>query len=335
MISNVRRWVAGVGLAGGAAIIGMATAHADTPDDVIGQAIQLLNQGDAVLLAAPTADLGAKQADILAEQATAGTQFDPLFEQLGSAEEAMSPGDQSFLAGADEQLVTAAQNILSADQAFVAADQAGDLSSNSFAPADLPVIDADLGMAGANFSLLGDAVLAVFDPNLDALGASSASATPAADGSLATDIGLLNTAQADVTDAFNVLGQPQPTPDIFNQIEAIQTPLLSSDNSFVSGLGDVLFNGPDQQLAQASEAMLSAADAFSADPTGTDGLNLVSTAFQFDGSLLFENLPADVIGKVTDDVFGLSSAADIASSLDPVAAVDPSTIADVLSSIGL
>jgi hypothetical protein len=332
MVTNVRRWVAGVGLAGGAAIIGMGTAHADTPDDVIGQAVQLLNQGDSVLLAAPTADLGAKQADILAEQATFGTQFDSILEQIGSEEEAMSPGDQSFLAGADEQLVTAAQNILSADQGFVTADQAGDLSSNSFIPADLPVLDADLGMAGANFGVLGDAFLAIFDPNLDAL---SASATPAADGSLATDIGLLNTAQADLTDAFNVLGQPQPTPDIFSQIEAIQTPLLSSDNSFASGLGDVLFNGPDQQLAQASEAMLSAADAFSADPTGTDGLNLVSTAFQFDGSLLFDNLPADVIGKVADQLFDLSPAADLGSSLDPVAAVDPSIIADVLSSIGL
>ena len=35
--------------------------------------------------------LSALQAGVLADQATAGTQFDPLFEQIGSAEEEMSP----------------------------------------------------------------------------------------------------------------------------------------------------------------------------------------------------------------------------------------------------
>jgi hypothetical protein len=47
MISNrrtvrrVRQWSTGVGLAAAAAaVIGMGTAHADTPDDVLGQAGQ-------------------------------------------------------------------------------------------------------------------------------------------------------------------------------------------------------------------------------------------------------------------------------------------------------
>jgi hypothetical protein len=151
------------------------------------------------------------------------------------------------------------------------------------------------------------------------IGAAGAPAANADDGSLATDIGLLSTAQADLTDTLNVLGGSQAVPDIFGQIEAIQTPLLSSDNSLISGLGEILFNGPDQQLAQASDTLLSAANTFTASPTATDGLDLISAGFGFDGSLLFGNLPADVFGKLTEQVLGLGSAAggaatDVATS---------------------
>lgn len=51
-----------------AAVIGAAiapAARADTPEDVMDQAIQYLNQGTTVLDAAGTADLSARQADIL------------------------------------------------------------------------------------------------------------------------------------------------------------------------------------------------------------------------------------------------------------------------------
>ena len=55
--SGVRWWATGVGLAGAAlaaAMIG-SVAHAETPDDVMDQAIQDLMQGTSVLDAAPTA----------------------------------------------------------------------------------------------------------------------------------------------------------------------------------------------------------------------------------------------------------------------------------------
>ncbi|HYX99667.1 MAG TPA: hypothetical protein VE908_08985 [Mycobacterium sp.] len=133
-----------------------------------------------------------------------------------------------------------------------------------------------------------------------------------------------------MTDAFNVwtqaYGEPPPSSDtltqLISQTEAIQTPLLSSDNSLLSGLGESLFNGPDQQLAQASDTFLSAADAYAADPSTTTGLDAASTSLQFDESLLFTSLPSNVIGEVIDQVLHLGGS-DIASA----AATDPATSA--------
>jgi hypothetical protein len=146
---------------------------------------------------------------------------------------------------------------------------------------------------------------------------------------LSTDIGLLNSAETNVTDAFNVwtqaYGEAPPSSDTLTQLitqtEAIQTPLLSSDNSLLSGLGESLFNGPDQQLAQAGETFLSAADAYAADPSTATGLDAASASLQFDESLLFTSLPSNVVGEVVDevlhlggsDIFG-AAATDLASS---------------------
>jgi len=94
----------------------------NSPDDVIDQAVLDLNHGAAVLDAAPTADLSAKQADDLANQVTLSSQLDSALDHLRTAQDGLSAADQTFLGDADEQLVSASQNILSADQAFVAAD---------------------------------------------------------------------------------------------------------------------------------------------------------------------------------------------------------------------
>lgn len=148
----------------------------------------------------------------------------------------------------------------------------------------------------------------------------SAPAAHADDGSLATDIGLLNSAETDAIDALTAFDQvsgnappadfPTNLIDLTEKFEAIQTPLLSSDNTLVSGLGDVLFNGPDQQLAQSSDAFLVAAEAFAADPSSSiNELDAVSTAFQYTGSLLFDQLPADVVGGIIDRLLGFDIAA--------------------------
>jgi hypothetical protein len=166
---QVRRWGVVIGTAAAAAMIAMGTAHADTPDDVIDQAVLDLNQGAAVLDAAPTADLSAKQAEDLANQVTLSSQLDSALDQLRSAQDGLSAADQTFLGDADEQLVSASQNILSADQAFVAADQAGDLSGSGFASADLTLIEADLGLIPAAFDVTGASILAEFDPDIGSL----------------------------------------------------------------------------------------------------------------------------------------------------------------------
>ncbi|WP_343709866.1 hypothetical protein [Mycobacterium sp.] len=162
------------------------------------------------------------------------------------------------------------------------------------------------------------------------IGMAGAPAARADDGALATDIGLLDTAAADTTEAFTMLtnqpgvvigiGNPDLLTGAINQFEAIQTPLLSSDNSFLSGLGDSLFNGPDQQLAQTSDVLVTAVQSYIADPSSTTDADVLSATFQYDDSVAFDSLPANVIGEVIDQVFGIggydtagASATDVAS----------------------
>jgi hypothetical protein len=164
---------------------------------------------------------------------------------------------------------------------------------------------------------------------------------------LSTDIGLLETAQTDVSDGLTAIGQlpgvggtpPAELGDLIGKFEAIQTPLLSSDNSVVSGLADSLFNGPDQQLAQSGEAFLSAADAYAADPTSlTNTVDVLSATFQWSDSLLFDSLPANVIGKLTDFVLGNDiaspgAATELAASASSAAATPGDVIGQAIADL--
>lgn len=141
----------------------LTSSAAATPDDVIGQAITDLNQGTALLDAAPTSDLGTDWAQYLSNQETSIPLLESGLTQIGSVQDGLAATDQTFLAGVDEQLVTAAQNILTADQGIVVADQAGDLSGNLASnPADIPLIDADFSLFSADFTALYDTILAGF-----------------------------------------------------------------------------------------------------------------------------------------------------------------------------
>lgn len=144
-----------------------ASSAAATPDDVIGQAIADLNQGAAVLDAAPTADLIAQQANTLADSINLDTELQSPLAQMATFQDGFSAADQTYLANADEQLVTAAANMLSADQAFVAADQAGDLSGSSFNSTDLTLIESALGLLSADFHVGGAELFALFTGGLD------------------------------------------------------------------------------------------------------------------------------------------------------------------------
>jgi hypothetical protein len=170
------------------------------------------------------------------------------------------------------------------------------------------------------------------------VGMGTAPAALADDGSLATDIGLLNSAATNVTEGFNVWTQaygeaPPSSADLtqaITQFEADQTPLLSSDNSLLSGLGEALFNGPDQQLAQASDAFLSAAEAYAADPSSATGLDAASASLQFDESLLFDSAPANLIGQVIDQVFHLGGSDIVSAAATDLAASASATPDDVI-----
>jgi hypothetical protein len=170
------------------------------------------------------------------------------------------------------------------------------------------------------------------------IGVASAPAALADDGSLATDIGLLDSAATNVTEGFNVWTQaygeaPPSSADLtqaITQFEADQTPLLSSDNSLLSGLGESLFNGPDQQLAQASDTFLSAAEAYAADPSTTNGLDTASASLQFDDSLLFDSGPANLIGQVIDQVLHLGGSDTASAAATDLATSASATPDDVM-----
>jgi hypothetical protein len=134
---------------------------------VMGQAIADLNQGTAVLDAAPTADLSARQADILADSENLNTELVSPLSQMATLQDGLSAADQTYLANADEQFVTAAANMLSADQAFVAADQAGDLTGSSLNSTDLGLLDGALGLLSADFNVGGAELFALFTGGLD------------------------------------------------------------------------------------------------------------------------------------------------------------------------
>jgi hypothetical protein len=167
----VRRCSVGLGMAAGAvmaAIIGLATAHADGIDDLLSQAGQDLTQGVQALDQVPTSSLDVFQAAGLATQET--IQTGPALRLLDTAETfqaGLPAADQTspLLLDADEQLGQAYAGLLDADQGFLAAAQAGDLGTGITAlPAELSLIDADLSVLGADFNVAATDFVAMFDP---------------------------------------------------------------------------------------------------------------------------------------------------------------------------
>ncbi|WP_154677651.1 hypothetical protein [Mycolicibacter icosiumassiliensis] len=154
--------------------------------------------------------------------------------------------------------------------------------------------------------------------------------TALADGSDVTDLDLISSASANAIEAFSIISKTSGDAPLdtsryasdFTQLEGIERPLLTSDNETFSGLGHLLFDGPDQQLSQTSEAFLSAAQEYAADPSLSNELAAATTSFQMDGAVLFDALPSLVVGKIVDQIFDLggfdagNAGADLASAFD-------------------
>ncbi len=172
---RVRRWGTGFGLASAgvvaAAMMGVATAHADDADELVSQAVSDLAHANQVLDQVPVTSLDPLQAAIFDEQET--IQTGPAADLLNTAQtfqDGLPAADQTspLLLDVDHQLVQAYSGLLDADQGFLTADQAGDLSgpgASVFLP-DLSLIDANLVTLGADFNVSATDFFASFDPGI-------------------------------------------------------------------------------------------------------------------------------------------------------------------------
>ena len=343
---RVRQWSTGAVLAASTVVLGMGTAGADTPDDVIGQTIAELNQGNVVLDAASTADLSTRQADALVEQTTLSTQTDPILLQLEALQGNLPDGDQTLLGSVDEQLITAAQNVVSADQAFVAADQAGELGSNSFLSVDLTTFEADLGLGGALLNADFESFLTLFDPGFATAGAASAAAITAA-----TPAELLSQASTDYTEANQVLTAIPDDPGFTSftgeviaqqdmdlhdiaQLATSETALSSYDNGVLTELLNPIFTSVNQGWDQASEAALNASQALqTAVASGSE--TAIDTAIFGEIGPNFDSFGPGLSSTFIDlGAHFLTGLDPISAGVDTASAIDPGIVADLLSSIG-
>ena len=396
MISNRRtvrgvlQWSTGAGLAA-AAMIGMGTAQADTPDDVVGQTLAAASSGnqydpavfayssDPSNLFSPVYSIqpvGPEDVQVTTDATGAvyGTQdFSlsslgiPVDTFTGNVEYTpLSGTGLSFIAGElggyTETITTLGSpgTLLPESTAFLV-DEFGLGYGNVF--------EESMNSAGTS-ATVGDFVLTPFgDKNITpivdlflpkgvgindvagaapdlAASASSASATPDdVIGQAITDLNqsttLLDTAStADLgTRAAVLLSNSEALPTQVDpgltQLASLQDQLSASDQTSLAGV--------DEQLVTAAQNLLTADQGFiaadqagelsgngltSADWTllGAD-LHVLGSAIHASGATLFD--------AFTGGLDTTSSAADIASSLDPATAVDPSIFADLFSSIGL
>jgi hypothetical protein len=153
---HVRQWGAGFGLtAAAAALIGLGTAHADTPDDVLGQADQDLIQAVDAVQQAPTTGLDSDELGIITGQESQLYNMEGLVTNLESMQDRLPIADQAGLADVDQGVLNADQQVLEAAQAFLSADQAGDLATSSGALAtNLDLVEPGLATFGPLFDAL-------------------------------------------------------------------------------------------------------------------------------------------------------------------------------------
>lgn len=138
MISGVRRWATGVGLASGAAVaaamIGAAAvpaARADAIDDLLLQSEGDINDAATIYSGIDASLLPAKQAANIGGEVSALQGQADLVSQIQSQQDALPEALQSSsqLVAADNQLAAASGDLLSAVNTYVNAADAGDYST--------------------------------------------------------------------------------------------------------------------------------------------------------------------------------------------------------------
>jgi hypothetical protein len=360
---RVRHWSAGAGLAAAAAaVIGMGTAHADdtSPLDLLGDAQSALTNANQVLgqidvsgLTGDEAGVGPSITTLIDTQDHALTALD----KLDSAESAILSVDNGSLSNfisplftnLDQQWYQTTEALLSADQSIASA-----VSGGSFAD----ILAAQIEALAPDAQLVSDSFQSIPTDWIGSLFGAGGSATEAASeltsSAAATPDDVIGQAITDLNQGTTVLDTAStadlgtPSADLLSGQEGLASqldPLLTQLGSLQDQLtptDQTLLAGVDEQLASAAQNILSADQAFvAADQAGDlGGSGFTSADFTVIGAdlnFLGSFLTADGAGIFADLTGGFdpSSAADLASSLDPATVIDPSIFADVLSSIGL
>ena len=254
MAGGVQRWAAGVGLAGGAAVvsamIGTSIARADTVDQFLIQA-----EGDMSQTATLFSGLDSSSMPANAAVVSDFESQDALITQIQAQQDTFSEALQSSsqLVGADQQLADASGNLVAASQTFVNAVSAGDLplsATESFSD-KLTGLDAAFGFLNAEiFQVLPAEFNVGFDTvadggTLDLTGLASGLAAPDVAASAAVAAAdpatLLSEGTADLTQAGTVLsgidlaGQPSDTASLI----PTSTELIGSQEQLQVALGNI------------------------------------------------------------------------------------------------
>jgi hypothetical protein len=318
MSCGASRWVASVGLAGGAAVtaalIGTSIARADTIDGFLLQA-----EGDMAQTATLFSGLDSSSMPTLPEVISDFQSQDALISQIQAQQDTFSAALQSSsqLIDADQQLANASGDVLAASQTLVNAVNAGDLplsATETFSDkitgleAAFGFLNAELFQAlpaefNAGFVTVADGGtldIASIDPGLDA-SAAAGTTDPST---------LLSEATADLTQANSVLsgidltGQPSdiasliPTEtELVGSQETLQAALVNIQGVIVDAQAqgssmpgydlvteatNALFTNADQDLLNADAALLASdqllAEAISSGTGFTDVDTLESAA---------------------------------------------------------
>src|SRR3984885_2040759 len=352
--SRIRQWSASAGLAAAAAMIGMGTAHADTPSDVLSASV---DPNDALVLVPAENQLYADVANALYLEPNgfdgAATVF--ITPSTGNEVADVGPGVQALVHTIEADYTagdlssTAPLYVFGYSQGAVEAGVAEQQLS------DFGILQGDL-----HFVLVGDSASAeggFLNSFIDSLPESQQQATTELFALLGITPPLLGATTPDnlyptdvysltadgwtnwdggantygmFTDHLEYLGltpaeiatATEPTDGLTNY--------YTIDNANVNDL-EALYNQLLLALGIAPPNVATDASATAATDLATSASSASATPDDVIGQAITD------LGLLADFAGGLdpSSAADLASSLDPATAVDPSIFADLLSSIGL
>jgi hypothetical protein len=297
MVVGVRRWVAGMGVAGGAAVaaalVGTSVARADTIDLFLSQAEDDMTQVSTLFSGVDSPST----ADFLSAIETQSELISQIQTQQDTFSEALQTGSQ--LVSADQQLSSASGELVAASQQFVNAINAGDLPLSttesladkltaadavfSFLNAELfQVLPAEFNVGFDTVADGGTLDLAGLDPGL----AASAAAVPPIVTSypfeLLKDAGDNLNAATQALDAVppaDVINALAPQLDLqstalqaLGEVTSAETAISTFDNGALADVATPWFNLVDQGWAQGTEALLNADTALEAALSGGSGL---------------------------------------------------------------